>query len=81
MTKPDVKQYNADPAYLRLLVAQSGLIQKQAARAIGHNERTMRYWLNGKHQFPYSAQYSLEKLIGREAVDRARAEYDAMPYE
>ena len=79
MTKPDVKQYNDSPAYLRLLVAASGLSQKQAARAIGHNERTMRYWLSGKHTFAYSVQYSLEKLIGRAAVERARAEYEAMP--
>ena len=81
MTKPDVKLYNDDPAYLRCLVEASGLSQKQAAREIGHNERTMRYWLSGKHSFPYSVQYSLEKLIGQAAVDRARAEYNAMPYE
>ena len=79
MTKPDIKKYNSDPAYLRLLVTESGLSQKQAAKAIGHNERTMRYWLSGKHTFAYSVQYSLEKLIGRPAVERARAEYKAMP--
>ncbi len=73
--KPDVNQYNSDPAYLRLLVAESGLSQRRAAKAIGHNERTMRYWLNGKHSFAYSVQYSLEKLIGRAAVERARAKY------
>lgn len=77
MTKPDVKQYNASPSYLRLLVAASGLTQKRAAQAIGHNERTMRYWLNGKHTFPYSVQYAIEKLIGRAAVERARFEYEA----
>ena len=81
MTKPDPKQYISDPAYLRLLVAESGLIQSQAAKAIGHNERTMRYWLSGKHDFAYSVQFALEELIGQAAVDRARAEYNAMPYE
>ena len=78
MTKPDVSQHNPDPAYLRLLVAESGLSQRQAAKAIGHNERTMRYWLNGKHTFAYSVQYALEKLIGAAAVERARAKYQEL---
>lgn len=81
MTKPDPKQYISDPAYLRLLVAESGLSQKRAAQAIGHNERTMRYWLSGKHTYPYSVQFALEELIGRAAGERARAAYEAMPYE
>lgn len=79
--KPNVKLYNSDPAYLRLLVDESGLIQSRAAKAIGHNERTMRYWLSGQHAFPYSVQFALEELIGQAAVTRARAEYEAMPYE
>ena len=81
MTKPDVNLYNDDPAYLRCLVEASGLFQRQAARAIGHNERTMRYWLAGKHQFPYSVQYTLEQLIGPGAVKQAQAKYKALPYE
>jgi len=80
MTKPDIKQFNNDPAYLRLLVDASGLTQGRAAKAIGHNERTMRYWLSGKHTFPSSVQYSLEKLIGQAAVDGASADNEAMPY-
>ncbi len=78
MTKPDVKQHIQDPAYMELLVAESDLSRKQVAKAIGHNERTMRYWLNGKHTFAYSVQYSLEKLIGAEAVERARAKYQEL---
>ena len=73
MTKPDVKQHNPSPAYLRALIAESGLTQKQVAQAVGHNERTMRYWLSGRHTYAYSVQYSIEKLIGREAVKRARS--------
>ena len=80
MTKPDVTQYNDDPAYLRCLVEASDMTQKQAARKIGHNERTMRYWLAGKHQFPYSVQHTLEELIGPEAVKQAQAKYRALPY-
>ena len=79
MTKPDVTQYNDDPAYLRCLVEASGLSQEAAARAIGEKERTMRYWLAGKHQFRYSTQYTLEQLIGPKAVKQARAKYQALP--
>ena len=60
--KPDVTLYNPNPDYLRELIANSGLTQKQAAKAIGHNERTMRYWLTGKHTFPYTVQFTMEVL-------------------
>ena len=79
MTKPDIKQYNPDPAYIRALVAESGLSQSKAAKAIGHNERTMRYWLSGQHTYAYSVQYALEKLIGSAAVQRARASSASVP--
>ena len=80
MTTPDVTQYNDDPAYLRCLVEASGLFQRQAARAIGHNERTMRYWLAGRHQFPYSVQHTLAELIVRSAVKHAQANDQALPF-
>ena len=80
MTKPDVTPYNDDPAYLRCLVDASGLLQRQAAQKIGHNERTMRYWLAGKHQFPYSVQHTLEELIGPELVKQAKKKYQALPF-
>ena len=57
---------------MRALVAESGLSQRKAAEAIGHSERTMRYWLSGRHSFAYSVQYALEELIGPAAVKRAR---------
>ena len=60
--KPDPRLYNPGPRYLRELITDSGLTQKQAAKAIGHNERTMRYWLNGKHTFPYTVQFTMEAL-------------------
>ena len=61
--KPDVRLYNSDPEYLRELITNSGLTPKQAARAIGHNERTMRYWLSGKHDIPYTVQFTMESLV------------------
>ena len=82
MTEPDVKQVNRDPRYLRLLVeaVQSKLdtSQPQVARSIDHNERTLRYWLRGKHEYQYPIQYILEEYIGRAAVERARAKYQEL---
>ena len=60
--RPDPSTYNPSPDYLRELIAESGLSNDGAARAIGHNKRTMRYWLAGKHQFPYTVQYTMEAL-------------------
>ena len=85
MTKPNVKLYIDDPAYLRCLVDASGLSQDVCARSIGHSPRAMRYWFarTNSHQFAYSIQYTLEELIGPEAVNRARSKYfelQVMPY-
>ena len=60
--KPDPSLHNPDPKYLRELIDQSGLSPSEAARAIGHNKRTMRYWLSGKHEYPYTVQYTMEAL-------------------
>lgn len=69
--KPNIETYNPDPEYLRQLVENSGLSQRQAAKAIGHNERTMRYWLAGRHEFPYSVQYIMEALARYQECDRS----------
>ena len=60
--KPDCKQYNPSPDYLRQLVQESGLSANKAAKALGHSRRTMRYWLAGEHPFPYTVQYTMEAL-------------------
>ena len=52
----------ATPGYLRELVESSGLSQRESARRLGVNERTMRFWLVGKFPIPYTAQYCLEVL-------------------
>jgi transcriptional regulator with XRE-family HTH domain len=62
MALPDAEGYNPDPKYLRKLVEQSGLSQRQCATRLGVNERTMRGWVLGERQFPYSAQYAMEQL-------------------
>lgn len=65
--KPNASQHNPDPCYLRGLLAQSGLTQKQAADLIGLSDRVMRYYLSDVHSAayraaPYPVQFALECL-------------------
>lgn len=61
---PDATRYNPDPGYLRDLIAKSGLSQLAAARRIGVEGRTLRYWLADpqRQKPPYSAVFALECL-------------------
>lgn len=66
--KPDASKHNPDPLYLRQLVEQSGLSQRECARRIGIGERTMRQYLasSGRcDQAPYPVQFALEALVKR----------------
>jgi hypothetical protein len=65
MALPDSSDYKPDPAYMRKLVEQSGLSQRQCAKRLGVDERTMRTWVLGERQFPYTAQYAMEQLAKR----------------
>ena len=70
--KPDARLHDPQPEYLRLLIARSGLSQREAARQIGIGERTMRQYLAGQRTHadgsvtpcvaPYPVQYALERL-------------------
>ena len=65
--KPDASRHNPDPCYLRGLLAQSGLTQKQAADLFGLTDRVMRYYLSDIHSAnyraaPYLVQFGLECL-------------------
>lgn len=66
--KPDPTTYNPDPAYLRRLLDKAGVSQRQAARLIGVDERTMRSYLSDaasvarSSRAPYSVQFALESL-------------------
>lgn len=57
-------EYDCRPAYLRSLIERAGLSQQAAARQIGVDGRTMRYWLADpqKQRPPYSAVFALECL-------------------
>ena len=70
MAKPDAKKHNPDPAYLRELLEQSGLNQRQAAEAIGITSRALRYYLadtssDTYRAAPYPVQFALECLEKR----------------
>lgn len=65
--KPDSSQYNPDPAYLRELIAKSGLSQRKAADQLGITDRVMRKYLADRSassatDAPYVVQFCLECL-------------------
>ena len=65
--KPDIKQHNPDPTYLRALLEQAGLSQRKAAHLLGVSERMMRYYLvrtsdQNYRPMPYTVQFCLECL-------------------
>jgi len=66
--KPDARRHNPNPAYLRGLVARTGLTQEQAAKALGISARSMRAHLSeskaSRQDAPYVVQFALEALAG-----------------
>jgi transcriptional regulator with XRE-family HTH domain len=64
--KPDATRHDPRPEYLRALIEQAGLSQREAARRVGVSERMMRYYLaeeDADHRAaPYTVQYALERL-------------------
>lgn len=67
MSKPDASQHDPSPEYLRALIGQAGISQREAARRLGISERVMRYYLtdpsSGDYRAaPYPVQYALEQL-------------------
>lgn len=62
MITPNADRHNSDPNYIRELLKRAGLTQRGAAKRLGINERTMRYYLSGQQKIPYVTQYCLEAL-------------------
>ena len=65
--KPDASRYNPDPAYLRELIAKTGMTQADVARKIGIGGRSIRRHLADTHAatytpVPYPVQYAIEML-------------------
>lgn len=59
---PDATRHDPRPEYLRALLAQAGLTQRDAARRIGVSERVMRYYVAGERDAPYPVQFALESF-------------------
>lgn len=59
--KLHVKHHNPDPAYIRSLIEGAGVSQREAARRLGIDERTMRRYLH-RPSAPYLVQFALENL-------------------
>ena len=64
--RPDASKHDPRPEYLRALLDQAGMSQREAARRIGVSERMMRYYLAddsvGHRPAPYAVQFALESL-------------------
>lgn len=65
--RPNARDHNPDPIYLRKLIAQTGLNQAEIAKQLGVRERAVRRWLaplfvKSHIDIPYVAQYALESL-------------------
>lgn len=65
---PDATLHDPRPDYLRALLDQAGLSQREAARRIGVSERMMRYYVArtdscGHRAAPYVVQFALESLV------------------
>lgn len=65
--KPDASTHNPDPCYLRGLLDQADISQREAARLLGITDRSMRYYLSDEtsaswRAAPYPIQFALECL-------------------
>lgn len=65
--KPNASNHNPEPHYLRGLIEQAGISQREAARLLGVSDRMIRYYLadEGSEQHraaPYLVQFALESL-------------------
>ena len=65
--KPDASRHDPRPDYLRALLVEAGVSQREAARRIGISERLLRYYLapetaEDRRIAPYPVQYALERL-------------------
>ena len=68
MKKPNIKNYNPDPNYIRGLILESGLSQRKVAEILGINERTIRYYCSqesNRTECPYPVQYCIEALADK----------------
>lgn len=72
IARPDARQHRPEPAYLRELLARAGISQRAAARALDLDERSIRYYVAGEKEMPYTVQYCLEALAAGGVGDQAQ---------
>ncbi len=60
---PNAIEYNPSPRYVAELIESTGFTQKKIGEILGVDERTIRKWLSGDRQFPYTVQFALECLV------------------
>ena len=65
--KPNANNHNPAPRYLRGLLEQAGLPQRQAAQLLGISDRVIRYYMSDEasdsyRAAPYPVQFALECL-------------------
>lgn len=63
--KPDATQHDPTPEYMRYLVERTGLSQREVAKRIGIDDRSIRYYLShgeNRRVAPYPVQFALECL-------------------
>jgi hypothetical protein len=79
MPLPDAKWHRPEKEYVLSLLQRSRLSQRGAARVLGINERTMRYYCSGEQPTPYLVQYALEVLArqGSQEPPPAQTWHDA----
>lgn len=62
---PDASRHDPRPEYLRALLDQAGMSQREAARRIGITDRALRYYAAGERSAPYPVQFALEQLASK----------------
>ena len=69
MSKPDASTHNPSPHYLRGVLDQAGISQRDAALALGVSDRVLRYYMSDASSptyrpAPYVVQFAIECLAG-----------------
>lgn len=67
MNKPDASTHNPSPHYLRGVLDQAGISQREAATMLGLSDRVIRYYLSdttspSHRPAPYVVQFAIECL-------------------
>lgn len=59
---PDASKHNTDAAYVASVISATGMSQRACAARIGISHATLKNWIAGVNEWPYTAQYTIECL-------------------